>query len=76
MQQYAIPPIGSIEQCPHCFGRSVCCQGNNGYLSQGSIPSCSACIKRAKLDITQAYYNIVCSVCNGKGKVWIGPRQA
>lgn len=60
--------MGAIEVCSHCKGSGVCTAGKKA--------SCMGCIVKA----TNMYANyadpdltVICSACEGKGKVWIGP---
>jgi|GEM_PF-6124567 len=62
---------GEIERCNHCegFHDGMCEKG----LSYPSNSSCISCLKAAGLDpIADKDKKVICSVCKGKGKVWIG----
>lgn len=49
--------------CAHCQGRGVCSSGKDGA-------SCYSCVKESKwIVFCNPYYGIVCSVCQGTGKV-------
>ena len=57
---------GQIKQCPHCHQGDGLCRSHNTY-------SCEACIRKAGGDPTRQQRGVICSVCSGKGSVWIGP---
>lgn len=57
---------GQIKQCPHCNQGDGMCRINGGF-------SCEACIRKAGGDPTRQMSGVICSVCSGKGAVWIGP---
>jgi len=51
---------GKIRECPHCGGKGKC--------------YCDGC--RASFGLQKSRYDfsaVVCSACEGKGEVWIGP---
>jgi hypothetical protein len=54
---------GEIRQCAHCNGSGECPKSG----------TCAACKIKAGLDPSNNFYDIPCSVCGGKGAVWIGP---
>ena len=58
--------MGEVKQCAHCKGTGTC---KNGF---GSMRSCKACLLKAGLEENDSETTI-CSVCEGKGSVWIGP---
>jgi NAD-dependent SIR2 family protein deacetylase len=61
--------FGEIRSCPHCgdMHGSMCEKGST-YTS-----SCASCLKAAGFDpVADKDRKVVCSVCNGKGKVWVG----
>jgi DnaJ-class molecular chaperone len=62
--------IGEVRACAHCQGRGFCSSGN----MPGNMP-CVQCYRAAgssgvRGDITP----LTCSVCEGKGSVWVGPK--
>lgn len=58
--------IGEVRTCVHCEGTGMCKQGF------AKTRSCKLCLTRAGLD-ADAMEVGVCSICEGKGAVWIGP---
>jgi len=63
---------GEIKECSHCSGSSYgMCErafGDSPY-------SCATCKKKAGVPF-DVKDRVVCSVCGGKRKVWIGPSQS
>lgn len=60
--------MGVIEACSHCKGSGTCTAGKNA--------SCMGCIVKATKTPAQhanPSLTVICSACEGKGKVWIGP---
>lgn len=60
---------GEIKECPHCGGSSCgMCQQAFG----DSLYSCPTCKKKAGVAL-EVKTRVVCAVCGGKGRIWIGP---
>lgn len=57
---------GVIEVCPHCKGTGLCKSGKGIY-------ACLTCSEKAGSKNGTTSDPVVCTVCDGKGKVWIGP---
>jgi len=52
--------IGEVRECAHCKGTGSC--------------KCGTCKKKANYpDGVSSDKDVPCSVCGGKGAVWIGP---
>lgn len=69
--------LGVIQTCPHCNGSGICKRGDSGK-------ACAGCNRHAGLtpngkyvdnngDLRNNHSDILCSACNGQGKVYIGP---
>ena len=73
--------IGEIKSCAHCVGgyhNGFCTHGQTITAPDGrrySLSSCLACRKQADLNDPQRDYDVkvLCSVCGGKGSIWVGP---
>jgi hypothetical protein len=63
---------GEIRLCAHCKGLGICCTVSNKY-------ACLACLHHAGVPMEDAdarhlqAEGVVCSACDGKGNLWIGP---
>ena len=63
---------GEIRLCAHCKGLGVCCTVSSKY-------ACLACLNRAGVPMGEAHDHyleaegVLCSACEGKGNIWIGP---
>ena len=66
---------GEIRLCAHCKGLGICCTVSSKY-------ACLACLNRAGVPMAEAHDHyleaegVLCSACEGKGNVWIGPATA
>jgi RecJ-like exonuclease len=56
-------PIGEVRECAHCKGTGFCNGGTN---------SCKKC-SNASGQTNYGNDRVLCSACDGKGSVWIGP---
>lgn len=70
---------GTVQDCPHCTyhssrsGTGMCFNGDlYSKLPTGGYPSCSSCKAAAGVPVAERI-GVVCSVCKGTQKVWIGP---
>lgn len=59
--------IGEVIKCAHCKGRGYC---NSKESFTGSW-GCAKCCQSAGVEKA---FNVICSACNGKGSVWVGPQ--
>jgi DnaJ-class molecular chaperone len=60
---------GEIIKCPHCYSSS---HGECERAFGDSLYSCPTCKKKAGVAF-EVKTRVVCAVCGGKGKIWIGP---
>ena len=73
------PNQGQIQTCLHCGGTGHCNALHEFYRRPGQFlprwqtASCFACRIKAGLSVDQQYGDLACSVCHGKGMVWVGP---
>ena len=64
-----------VVTCSHCNGDTICKRGGSytyqTYNGAGIAElSCNACVTTAQLPYrSNGYSNIICSICEGKGKV-------
>src|SRR5579859_919094 len=60
--------------CTHCFGSGMCMDSN--FLNF-MYWACRKCIMemRPDLDFKTNQFKVTCSICRGKGKLWLGPEQ-
>jgi hypothetical protein len=63
---------GEIRLCAHCKGLGICCTVSGKY-------ACLACLNRAGVPMAEIHDHfleaegVLCSACEGKGNIWIGP---
>ncbi len=69
--------FGAVVPCGHCAGQGLCKNGDDFYQDEddGGIvnvyESCRQCLKKAN----ESTGYVICSVCDGKGSIWIGPEN-
>jgi RecJ-like exonuclease len=58
--------IGEVRDCAHCQG--------TGFCNNGGVP-CIQCYRAGDYAGSRdRWTQITCSVCEGKGSVWVGPK--
>ena len=64
---------GELIVCIHCNGSSICTKGL--YNPVGNNYSCPSCVAKLGQSPDTKIIGVICSVCGGKGHVWIGPEN-
>lgn len=65
-------------KCAHCDGSGVCKRKDYGRGYGGFVGPCYVCLEasgRKLYNLSQSKDEVLCSICNGVGHVWVGPRD-